>query len=65
MEIGVLNSDLLESNYTVEFGLGTATDPIHLSADVHYTEEQLKSGQSCPKPKVVFVSQEPGGTMLF
>jgi hypothetical protein len=52
MEVGVLNSNLHEGSYTVEFGLGTTTYPVHLTADVHYTEEQLKSGPSCPKPTV-------------
>ncbi len=49
-ESGVLDTDLLEGHYLVEFGLGTTTYPIHLSADVRYTEEQITSGPSCPRP---------------
>ena len=49
-ESGVLDTELLEGRYVVEFGLGTTTYPIHLSADVRYTEEQITSGPSCPRP---------------
>ena len=40
MEVGVLNSNLHEGSYTVEFGLGTTTYPVHLTADVHVPSYQ-------------------------
>jgi len=49
-EVGVLDTSLLEGHYIVEFGLGSTTCPIHLNADVRYTEEQIKKGPSCPRP---------------
>jgi aminopeptidase C len=49
-EVGILDTDLLEGHYTVEFGLGTTTYPIHLTDDVRYTEEQVNKGPGCPRP---------------
>jgi hypothetical protein len=49
-ETGVLHTQVLEGHYTVEFGLGTTTYPIHLRADVRYTEEEIRKGPSCPRP---------------
>jgi len=49
-EVEILDTDVPEGNYTVEFGLGTTTYATHLTADVRYTEEQIKKNPSCPRP---------------
>jgi len=48
--IGSLETSVMEGRYTVEFGLGTRTYPIHLTEDARYTEAQLRNGPSCPRP---------------
>jgi hypothetical protein len=48
-ETGALDTHVLEGHYTVEFGLGTTPYPIHLRADVRYTEEEIRKGPSCPR----------------
>lgn len=47
---GTLDTHVLEGDYTVEFGLGTTTYPIHLKGDIRYTEVQIRKGPSCPRP---------------
>jgi hypothetical protein len=49
-EDGTLDTRVMEGDYIVEFGLGTTAYPIHLTADIRYTEEELKRGASCPRP---------------
>jgi len=49
-ENGCLETSVMEGRYTVEFGLGTLTYPIHLTEDARYTEAQLCKGPSCPRP---------------
>ena len=49
-ETGMLETSVMEGQYTVEFGLGTLTYPIHVTEDVRYTEAQLREGSTCPRP---------------
>ena len=49
-ETGTLETSVMEGQYTVEFGLGTLTYPIHLSEDARYTEAQLREGPTCHRP---------------
>jgi hypothetical protein len=49
-KVGILDTHVLEGHYTIEFGLGTATYPIHLTGEVRITEEQIKEGPSCATP---------------
>ena len=49
-ETGTLETNVTEGRYTVEFGLGTLTYPIHLTEDARYTEAQLREGPTCPRP---------------
>lgn len=48
--LGTLEEGLLAGRYTVEFGLGTTTFPIDLTQDTRLTEEEIRSGPSCPRP---------------
>jgi hypothetical protein len=48
--VGTLEEGLLAGRYTVEFGLGTTTFPIDLTQDTRLTEEEIRSGPSCPRP---------------
>lgn len=47
-----LDTRLLPGHYVVEFGLGTQTYPIELSADSYYTQVEIEAGPKCPRPKV-------------
>jgi hypothetical protein len=47
---GTLKEGLLPGRYVVEFGLGTTTFPIDLTQDTRLTEEEIRSGPSCPRP---------------
>lgn len=49
---GTLYTSLLPGDYVVEFGLGTQTYPIHLVKDSEYSQDEIQSGPSCPRPKV-------------
>ena len=49
-EVGTLKTSLLPGNYTVEFGLGTSTYPIHLMKSSRYTQRQLAAGPTCSRP---------------
>lgn len=51
-EIGALRTSLLPGNYTVEFGLGNPTYPIHLTKASRYTQAELTALGPCPRPKV-------------
>ena len=48
--IGVLRSSLMPGDYTVEFGLGSATYPISLTAKSNLTEADLVAGPTCARP---------------
>ena len=45
-------STLLPGFYTVEFGLGNPTYPIHLTKASQYTQAVLAAGPTCPRPKI-------------
>lgn len=47
---GTLETSILPGHYTVEFGLGSPTYPLHVISDVRWTEEQITAGQPCPRP---------------
>ena len=47
---GVLETSILPGGYTVEFGLGSATYPLHVAGDVRLTEEEITAGPPCPRP---------------
>ena len=49
-EIGTLDTSLLPGDYTVEFGLGTAPYPIHLTRPSRYTQAELAAGPTCSRP---------------
>jgi hypothetical protein len=49
-EIGTLETSLLPGDYTVEFGLGTSPNPIHLAKSSRYTQAELAAGPSCSRP---------------
>jgi hypothetical protein len=50
MEVGDLHTRVLEGDYVVEFGLGTATYPIHLRGPSRLTQKELEGGPTCPRP---------------
>ena len=52
-ETGTLDTSVETGRYTVEFGLGNITYPIHLTRNTSYTEVRLKCGASCPRPALV------------
>ena len=56
-ERGTLKTSLLPGGYTVEFGLGTTTYPIHLAKPSRYTQRELAAGPTCSRPVPKF-SQE-------
>lgn len=49
-ETGTLETSLLPGDYTVEFGLGTTTYPIHLAKSSRYTQQELAAGPNCSRP---------------
>ena len=49
-DIGLLRSNLLPGDYTVEFGLGSPTYPLSLRQASRYTEAEITAGPSCPRP---------------
>ncbi len=49
-EVGTLETSLLPGDYTVEFGLGTATYPIRLVKSSRHTQQELVAGPTCPRP---------------
>lgn len=50
-ETGILETSLLPGDYTVEFGLGTATYPIRLTKASRYTQADLAAGPTRKRPK--------------
>ncbi len=51
-EIGKLRTSFLPGFYTVAFGLGNPTYPIHLTKAKKYTQAGLSAGGPCPRPKI-------------
>jgi len=51
-ETGEMRTSLMPGHYTVEFGLGAPTYPIHLTKASRYTQAELEAGPTCPRPKV-------------
>lgn len=49
-ETGTLETSLLPGDYTVEFGLGTTTYPIHLTKSSRCTQQELAAGPTCFRP---------------
>jgi hypothetical protein len=49
-EVGELRTSLLPGDYVVEFGLGTAPYPIHLTKASRYTQTELEAGPTCSRP---------------
>lgn len=47
---GVLETSILPGDYTVEFGLGSPTYPLHVTRDVRWTEEEITAGPPCSRP---------------
>jgi hypothetical protein len=47
---GVLHTRILAGDYTVEFGLGSPTYPLHVTGDTRRTEEEITAGPPCPRP---------------
>jgi hypothetical protein len=45
---GVLETNILPGDYTVEFGLGSPRYPLHVTRDVRWTEEEITAGPPCP-----------------
>ena len=50
--VGVLDTHLLPGRYVVEFVLGGPTYPVTLVSRLHLSEQQIRSGPSCPRPTV-------------
>jgi hypothetical protein len=50
--VGILDTRLLPGRYVVEFALGDATYPVILNSPLHLSEQEIRSGQPCPRPKV-------------
>jgi hypothetical protein len=49
-EVGALRTSLLPGRYTVEFGLGTPSYPVHLTNASRYTQMELAAGPTCSRP---------------
>jgi hypothetical protein len=47
---GTLETSIRPGHYTVEFGLGTRTFPLRVTENVRWTEEDISTGPSCPRP---------------
>jgi hypothetical protein len=47
---GTLETSIRPGHYTVEFGLGTRTVPLRVTENVRWTEEDISTGPSCPRP---------------
>jgi hypothetical protein len=52
--VGVLDTQLLPGSYVVEFTLGGPTYPVTLLSGLRLSEQEIRSGPSCPRPKVRF-----------
>ncbi len=58
---GTLETSILPGHYTVEFGLGSPTYPLHVAADARWLEEEITAGEPClrPVPFVPPLESEP------
>ena len=52
---GELDTSLLPGEYVVEFKLGGATYPVSLGESRLLTESEIRSGPTCPRPKLEFL----------
>ena len=60
--VGELTTSLMPGRYVVEFGLGTSTYPVSLQSPARYTQRQLETGQTCPRPiPQISSGSVPGG----
>ena len=50
MEVGTLNTSVLQGEYVVEFELGSPTYPVRLLRASSYTQAELEAGPTCPRP---------------
>jgi hypothetical protein len=50
--VGVLDTHLLPGRYVVEFALGGAAYTVTLNSPLHLSEQEIRLGQPCPRPKV-------------
>jgi len=50
--IGVLDTHILPGQYVVDSALGGPTYPVTLKGGLRLTEGEMRSGPSCPRPKV-------------
>lgn len=51
-ELGTLDTRLVAGHYAIELGLGTQSYPIHLVKDSEYSQAEIESGPTCPRPQV-------------
>lgn len=49
-EVGALRTSLRPGRYVVSFGLKAPTHPINLRKARRWTQSQLESGPTCPRP---------------
>lgn len=52
--VGVLDTHLLPGSYVVEFTLGGPTYSVTLLSGLRLSEQEIRSGPPCPRPKVQF-----------
>jgi hypothetical protein len=55
---GTLETRIMPGHYTVEFGLGAPTYPLHVTQNLRLTEEELTSGLPCARPVAKFPPPE-------
>lgn len=51
---GTLETSIVPGHYTVEFGLGNPTYPLHVTRNLRLSEEEITAGPSCPRPMPKF-----------
>ena len=47
---GLLKTSIMPGQYTVEFGLGSPTYPLHVVRNIRLTEEEITAGPPCSRP---------------
>ena len=57
--VGELRTSLIPGDYIVEFGLGTQTYPVALSAPARHTQARLEGGPHCRRPTPPLPDQGP------
>jgi hypothetical protein len=48
--VGELRTSVLAADYVVEFELGGQTYPVRLQVASQYTQREIESGPTCPRP---------------